>query len=320
MLSRRALFKGIAAVGLASFVGLASQAQAQWYASADFLVTARHSNSNAVFQRNQTTAPLRVGSTELLNEDDLELGFAPAGRITIGNRSGVFGLEGSYLRAEDWSDSASVSDGSGMLASPFSLVGATPNPMLDNNTSARVDYITQIETAEINLTQRVYSGPNGDASLMYGARYMSIEESLTYSSVNAVTPHNLLTTTDNRMFGPQLGTLLETPIVGGTIQFTFKCAIGFNDIDKTTNFDGSFGVGSEGSAAFISEVGVDCVFFPTRNLAVKIGYHLLAASQVALATNNLETDQSVLTSGLANVQTEAGVAYHSPFVGAVLTF
>ena len=293
----------------------------KWYAGADFLVTARHSNSNEAFQRNQTGTPARVGSTVLLNEDSIELGFAPAARITVGNRSGEFGIEGSFLRTDDWFDSKSIASTTpGALASPFSLVGSTPS-VFDSNDSARVDYLTQLQTADINLTQRIYSGPNGDASLMYGARYMSIEESLTYSSFSGTNgTHSLVTTTDNEVYGPQLGALLETPIVGGQINFTFKCAVGFNDVDKTTLFDGVSGVGNEGTATVIGEVGVDCQFFPTRYFSVKIGYHLLAASQVALATDNLEQNVTVLGSGLANIQTEAGVAYHSPFIGAAFTY
>jgi hypothetical protein len=315
-----AMFKATITVLLASFACVTSPAFAQWYAGADFLIPTRHANTNTIFQRNQLTGPSRVGSTVLLSEDDLELDFAPAGRITVGNRSGEFGIEGSYLITDKWNDTASVFNPAGLLASPFTPPGVTPNALVDNNTSAIVVYTTQLETAEANVAHRIYSGANGDASLLYGARYATIDESMLYTSTNAGFTHNLLTTTENQMIGPQLGALLEAPLASGMVNFTFKFALLSNSIDKSTLFDGTLGVGDEDTATFMSEIGIDCTFYPTRNLAVRLGYHLLAASQVALATDNLETNLPVLGSGLANVQTDAGVAYHSPFLGMVFSY
>ena len=91
------MFRATLTVLLASFAGFASPVLAQWYAGADFLIPTRHANTNTIFQRNQLTGPSRVGSDVLLSEDDLELDSTPAGRITVGNRSGEFGFEGSYL-------------------------------------------------------------------------------------------------------------------------------------------------------------------------------------------------------------------------------
>lgn len=314
------MFKRIIAVLLTMFVGWASPASAQWYVGVDFLVPTRADNARAVFQRNQGVAPPSVGNLALLNDDSIELDFTAAGRIVFGNRSGEFGFEGSYLATDKWQDTAALYSANGLLASPFSTPGAAPVLGLDSNTSALVDYTTQLQTAEFNIAQRIYSGPNGDASFLFGVRYMTIDESLLYSSINAVTSHNLLTTTDNQIIGPQLGTIIETPLVGGTLNFIFKAGLGFNSAEKTTLFDGTFGAGKEGTATFMSEIGVDGMFYPTPNIAIRIGYHLVAANQVALATDNFENNLAVLNSGVANVQTNAGVVYHSPFLGIIFSF
>ncbi len=322
------MFKWMIAILLGSTACVASPAQAQWYAGVDFMVPTRNSTSNTIFQRGQTSTA-RVSSEVLLGEQrDLDLHFAAAGRVTVGNRSGIFGLEGSYMATTDWTHTASVFDGSGRLVSPFSLVGATLNLDVDNNTSAVVDYTTQLNTAEFNLTQRVYVGGNGSASLLYGARYMSIEESLNYASSNA-NPLNLLITTDNQLVGPQLGVLIESPLGGGTLNLAFKSALAYNTIDKTTVFDGTLGAtvftgtlgqGSDTDASLMSEIDVHYIFFPTANLSVRLGYQFLGATDVALATKNFERNLSVVTSGLANVQSDSGVAYHSPYVGVIFAY
>jgi hypothetical protein len=299
---------------------LPAAANAQWYGSVDFMLPTRASDGNTVFQRNQTTGPNRVGNTVLLDENDLKLDFAPAGRVTIGNRTSEFGFEGSYMITEEWNEVVSAFDAGALQASPFSIVGATPSAFVDNNTSVVVNYTTEMETAELNLAQRIYSGPNGNASLFYGTRYMSIEESMLYRSTNAGFNHSLLTTTDNQMIGPQLGTLLEAPFPGGQLSFAFKVSMTYNQVDKTTLFDGTLGTGSDTSASMLSEINVNCLFYPAPNFSVELGYQLLAATDVALATGNLERNLAVLGSGLANVQTNRAVAYHSPYVGLVFRY
>jgi hypothetical protein len=298
---------------------LTTPANAQWYVGADFLVPTRHSNATNVFVRNQTAGP-RVGDQSRLDEDDLELDMTAGGRITIGNRSGMFGVEGSFIGTGDWTETSSTFDPAGGLASPFTPVGSALNPIFDSNTSVILDYATQLNTADINLTHAVYSGPNGNAYLLYGARYLSIEESLSYASTNAIADHTIITTTDNQLFGPQIGVAIESPLGGGLLSLSFKSALVFNSIDKTTNFDGFLGTGSDEDAALTSEIGIDCVFFPMQNVSVRLGYHFLAATDIALATDNFERNVSVLGSGLVNIRSDRAVLYHTPSVGVVFAY
>lgn len=314
------MMKRILAILLPALFCISSSASAQWYVGVDFMLPTRNAGADTVFQRNQTGLPVRVGNQPVLSEKDLELDFAPAGRITFGNRSGIFGIDGSYMFTDEWSETASVFDVGGQLASPFTNIGTAPNPVFDNNTSAVISYDTELSSADFNLTQRIYSGWNGDATLLYGARYLTIDEAFLYTSSNAGFDHSILTTTENRMIGPQLGALLETPFRGGMFSFAFKVSMAYNSVDKTTLFDGTFGQGGDSSASMISEVGVNCMFFPVRNVSIRIGYHLLAATDVALATSNFERNLAVLGSGFANVQTDRGVAYHSPYIGAVFAY
>lgn len=296
-----------------------SAVRAQWYAAADFMLLKRHTSSNVVLQRYETAAG-RASDVASLSEQDMEFDLTAGGRITVGNRSGMFGVEGSYLGTTEWNETASQFDGSGNLVSPFTQIGAIVSPVFDNNTSVIVDSTSELHTADINLTQNVYIGHNGNVFLLYGARYLSIEESLNYASDNAVADHNLLIATDNRLFGPQLGVGIETPLWGSMLNMSFKSTLGYNSIDKTTNFDGTVGVGSDQDASFISEIGVDCLLVPTNHLSVRLGWYFLAATDVALAADNFERNSAVLASGLANVRAERKVFYHTPYVGLVFAY
>ena len=121
------------------------------------MAVTRTTPSSTVFQRNQVdvTVPgmgmappmteTRVGPTTIISAKDLDLDFNAAGRLTAGNRSGVFGIEGSYMLTDKWTESANAFGSAGMsLASPFTAVGAVVNPMVDNNTFAMVSYSTEM--------------------------------------------------------------------------------------------------------------------------------------------------------------------------------
>jgi hypothetical protein len=306
------------AILIATLLTTAQSAQAQWEFGADFLLPTRHTRSNVTFARNQAAGA--AGTVARLDEDDLELDLTAGGRITVSNRTGMFGLQGSYVGTTEWNEVATVFDPAGGLASPFTPVGGVLNPNFDNNTSIVVDYTTELHTADINLTQMVYSGMNGTVFLLYGGRYMSLEESLNYSSDNAVLDHNLLTTTDNRAFGPQLGVAIEAPLGASLLNLSFKSALGYNTVDKTTNLDGVLGTGTDQDATFMSEIDVHCVLTPVQYVAVRVGWQFLSATDMALATDNFERNLTVLGSGVANVRSDRKVFYHTPYVGLVVTY
>lgn len=299
--------------------GAPSSACAQWYASFDFGAPFRFDKSEQVFQRNQVVdgGITRVGTSTLLDADDLDQDLLAAGRITVGNRSGIYGVEGSYLNTGEWEESASVFDATGM-ASPFTASGAVVNPAVDNNVSVVVDYTTQMESAELHFTHRVYSGPNGDASLFYGARYLGIDETLSYAAdqdLIAPATNSIAIDVNSRMIGPQLGTLIESPLDFGTVNYTFKFALARNEADKSTWYNGTAGNGAGDGVALIGELDVNGSFAITRNLFLRLGYQLLAITHTALATDNFGTNLAVLGSGTANVQMDRGLIYHGPYFG-----
>lgn len=315
----------VLAVAVVTSCLLPVAARAQWYGSFDALAVTRTLPSGPVFQRNQIPGmPPTVGSDSVLRANDLDLDFISAGRVTAGNRSGVFGIEGSYMLTDTWTESAdAIGFGGALLASPFTPIGAMVNPAVDNNTSAKVDYATRMQSAELNLTHRVYSGWNGDASLLYGVKSVWIDEALSYMSTNAMLSNNQDVSVDNWLIGPQLGVLCETPIPGGMLDLTFKFAVTNHSVDKRTVWDQGMGsvVGNanDSGAALVSDIGINGTFFLTPNLHLRLGYHVLSLTDVALATDNFENNLALLGAGMADVHTDHGVVYQSLYLGMTFT-
>lgn len=312
---------------LAVAVWLPAQAFGQWYAGLDFMLPIRSTSSDTVFQRSQVelldddgvpTGEVNVGSTTLLKANDLDVDFAAAGRITVGVRGDVIGIEGSYLVTDEWTGAASVFDVEGMLASPFSLTGAPANPLVDYNLSAVVSLDSQLQSAELHLTPTLYRGPNGNAFFLCGMRFLALDESLTYTTSNAVNDIRIVTDVTNRMIGPQLGAVVESPLPGGALGIRLKGALAYNSVDKDTNFNGIPGAGTAGGASLVGELGIEYLLFPTPNVGVRLGYNLLVLSDVALATDNFEPNLLVLQSGQANVFTDSTILYQAPYIGVVI--
>ena len=291
---------------------LSPSALAQTYAVVDFLVPTR-TMSEDVFQRNQTevldgmgmgTGMFVVGTAPRLV---LDFEHVAAGRLTVGHRFDEFGVQGSYLRTDTWDALASTSDVSEMLASPFTLIGVAVNPAVDRNTFAVARYQSELESLEVNLTQLIGSGPSGDVTLLFGGRALSIDETFTYSSTNAMMTNDLLSTAENRLIGPQLGLQAATPAPGGFVDITVKGALAYNEVKTTSDFNGTMASGALGRAAVVGELNVEYAFTPTPNTAIRIGFQLLALGDVGLATN---------TPIIAGDATDA-VFYSAPYVGAV---
>lgn len=315
---------------LACFVAClpADPSFAQWYAVADFMVPMRIGSSDTVFQRDESevldddgigTGEYVVGSLPLLSASDFDLVFTAAGRIIVGNHGETMGIEGCYMRTNQWDSHVSAYDPSGRMASPFSQVGSDVSPLFDDNLFASATYATEWESAELHITRVLMQTEQGETSLLFGVRLMSINEALEYQQASAATSYQLLIDVDNRLIGPQLGLTSKSSLWGGILDLTAKCAVTYNAIDKQTDFNGVTGSGNDGAAALLGECDVAYMFLPTPNLAIRIGYQIVGLSDVALAPDNFEPNPTVLESGLAPIA-RGGAAYHAPYIGAALAY
>jgi hypothetical protein len=274
-----------------------STCHGQWYGSVDFILPTRTAVSGNVFQREITEivvtdnngvvidTRIEVGGGRRLA---LDLDFVAGGRATVGYQSGFAGVEGSYLVTGQWDTLSSVSDvGDALLASPFTQVGSTPDPAVDENTFASVAYRTDLESAELNLTYLLYSGPNGEATSKVGLRVMSIDEEFVYASSNATTDNLLESSANNRLIGPQLGIRASTPFPGGRVELGLLGGIAYNDVDRVSTFNGVTKISNTGEASLLGELGIEYQFLPHPCLGFRFGYQLLGVSGLGLAPNDL---------------------------------
>jgi hypothetical protein len=300
----------------------------QWYGSVDCVAPARFTTHNAVFQWNESeivqsnipTGDYVVGNTALLDVDSLDMGFVAAVRATVGRHFGLYGIEGSYMRSNEWDCAASVFDPSGHMASPFSLAGNPVTPEFDNNYSASVAYQAQLESAELNLMSSVVQDYyNADVWLLLGVRWMQIGESLQFHQQNATAICDVSTAADNRLIGPQCGFNTVSPLPYGFLNLTLKGFVGFNAIRENIDYNGVALSDNDGSACLMGEAGIAYLVTPAPNIAVRVGYNIMGLSNIALASGNFEGIPATVQSGSVNVRRE-GVGYHLPYIGVILMY
>ena len=299
-------------------VSLPAESHAQLYGSADFAVPTRTVSSDNVFARNQTVVTVMgvntvsVGTASRLA---LDFDFAAAGRFTVGHQADEFGIEGTYITTDELFATGRVMDAAGTIASPFSQVGAVVSTALDNNMQIDVGYLTELQSLEANLTQLFYSGPNGEATLLYGVRAMSIDERFNYEATNAGGVNTLEVLRDNRLIGPQLGIRAWTPLPDGQLHIHFAGTLAYNDIQgsSVTVGPGFAGGGetiddSRRQASLIGKLGIEYGLQITPHAALRIGFEVLGLTDVGLAANPPQfTDRFT-----------DDVIYTQPYVGVVL--
>jgi hypothetical protein len=228
----------------------------------------------------------------------------------VGYQADLFGIEGSYLATGEWDTLSSVSDvGDALLASPFTQVGSTPDPLLDGNTFASVNYRSQLQSAELNLTYLLYNFGNGDAWCKVGVRAMSIDEDFQYFSSNAITDNVLESEANNRLIGPQTGIRSRTPVPGGNLELGVLGGIAYNNVERTSTFNGVTKISNTGEASLLGELGIEYQFVPHPCVGFRFGYQLLGVSGLGLAPNDLL---------LTNDQTDE-VLYQVIYAGVLVT-
>lgn len=295
-----------------------SVASAQWYGTVDFMAPTRSSTDENVFQRDiseiiledDMELPVPTGVFQVGTESqlDLDFDFVAGVRGTIGYGGRDFGVEGSYLFTDRWHTMSSVRNASGLLASPFTAPGSEPDLLVDNNTFASVAYQTKLESAEINFTYRDAICPNGLWMWKFGIRGLWLDEDFEYLSTNAVQDNTLRTSTDNRIIGPQIGYHGRTPLHGGYLALSLSGMVGYNDINRSSDFNGVTGFKNTDEGTLAGDASIEYWFVPFQDVFVRVGYQVLGISSVGLAPNDPRINDN---------QTE-GVVYQLPFIGVVL--
>ncbi|MHB8897734.1 MAG: BBP7 family outer membrane beta-barrel protein [Thermoguttaceae bacterium] len=221
------------------------------------------------------------------------------------------------------------------LFSPFSGFGDPTVEVYDFNDLASIRYRTSLDNVELNVRHWLIKRPSRmNVSVIWGARYNSVSERFNYFSTSPVpgadTTNAADITTDNKLWGVQLGGQVNfcwDP--GWYTEFEIKGGVAHNRAEMTGAYDlqeagGPGGVGGligydvsdeKDVTSFIGQMRLDLVYQFGPHLSTHIGYEALVLADVALASRNFETDQSILADGPWVINSGGSVVYHGPTFG-----
>jgi len=275
----------------------------------------------------------------VLSTRDLDFPFKGGARLLLGHTVNPWNqIEFSYFAVEHWDDTVAVRNlspnsqgGLGNLFSPFTNFGRPAVVGLDFDNFVSISAKSTLDNAEINW-RHILDMPPGrlSTSLLVGARYMAIREHIEYDSAFAVpadpAAQNLIRTdTSNKLFGVQLGALLEFSSEGPWwVNFEMKGAIAQNDGAQTTDFrniqEGTIteflGHRRERNTSWIGDIALTVLYRFSPRLNARFGYQAIWVTGLALAGENFDQDINFVREGPAQLVHHRGsVVYHGPFAG-----
>ena len=245
----------------------------------------------------------------------------------------VFGFNALLLSRENFNDSVNISNlstrdviqddavafdvnwvtrrqnGKGWEARYFGILEETAssrlsiNPLVPLSGTNAIERDTEIHSAEFNFVRqqksRILGIPVSNNEAIFGARAFHFSESLLFQSDVAVQGlTDAFSQTDNLLIGVQIGRRIDKQLFGrlGTTGFG-KLGVYNNRADvETLNFSDT-----KDDVAFIGEFDFAGTYTFNRNVRAKVGYRILAVSDLAIADSHLNTNP--VTSSLTEINT-----------------
>ncbi len=261
-----------------------------------------------------------TGAT-LFRTDDLDFNHVGALRLgLIRDLCSCWGWEIGYLGTDAWNSSVQNGDDvSPILVGPGLPFGSTAP-----GTVFRVDYGTELYSAEFNLRHRCHEC----VTLLAGFRWVELGDTLhAYSVAPTVTDFYTLDAT-NHLYGFQIGayaTLFETAPSRFRIDSISQVGImgRHTDFNASSPLLGGGGTVSSLSAndngtGFFGQFGLRGVLQLTDSLAVTGGYNLFWLDGVVLAADQLSST-SLIAPGSTSFNSST-VFFHGATVGIQATF
>ncbi|MGO9109328.1 MAG: BBP7 family outer membrane beta-barrel protein [Thermoguttaceae bacterium] len=282
--------------------------------------------------------------TLALSQQSLDEPFQAGVRMLVGHtfEDSPNAVEVSYYTLSTWDTSAQASDPTGNLfspftnfganpgISPFSNFGATPDSRVDFNTLVQIRETSRLEDGEVNLKHKLHL-PVGDPTVevMIGVRHVGVREEFDYASspTQNTNPVSVHAHTNNNLWGPQIGGVVEYGHQDTWLRFEGKAAICENDANR--NLDANVnGIDATHPRTFydgtaeVADISVTLLWHPTDAITWRIGYQALWVDQLALAARNFAPDVTALTDAAAPtpINTRGTLIYHGPFAGLQLSW
>lgn len=296
-----------------------------WYGSAEFAPAALD------FQNTRDIAALGTSGPIVLSTADLRLGLDAGGRFTIGRRLfGCYRLEGTYWGFFQWKDYAAVQDSSGtggtgtlstLLSGGF---GNAAVPGLDDNSFVSIQQRTKMNNAELNLLYWIDMPPGPfDVSLLVGGRYLELKDQFNLVAINALQENRLQVDTLNPLWGLQVGLAGDWLLAPRMwVNFTIKGGIATNEASLRTTYariDGGTTTtvlsADQNRTTFFGDLSLTANFQVTPWLVARIGYQALFLDGLAVASDNIPTNETLLITGPAQIDARTNAAIHGPVIG-----
>ncbi len=292
----------------------------------------------------QTFATLNTPTNGVLGTHDLDFVNQPGLRVLAGRRfNDCLAIEASFLGLLQWDEARTVQDSTvnaqgttGNLFSPFTNFGSPAQVGLDFNTSASLRIISQFNSGELNLRQRLDTPPSiMQVSALYGIRYLNIHERLEYrtqslSPAPAGTDNAVDVLAKNSLFGVQLGGTLDFRMAPRCwINFEAKGIMGRNEAGQQTQYTvGPIGGPSstingehvQGRMTFAADLATTAVWKFTPAIVGRVGFQGILVDGLALASDNFVRNTAIMTTGPNQLSHSGHLALYGPFAGLTLTW
>lgn len=308
------------------------------YAIADFAPLTYDINHSVEIARRVPDPPAALDPpTTLLSAGDFGGQFDAGSKLTLGYvYSPCLRIEGTYFGTYSFQTNSSARnlDPNVLLGTDGSINTILSNFLntagLAGNNFVTLGEFSAFNSAEANIRYWLDIAPGPfDVSLTLGARHVSARESLilhTESSENAGTTNDLVVNTNNDMWGGQLGFQIAWLQSAHTwLEFDAKGVMLHNNAAQTSLYTqtvaavpaGPFQPNDAAGArtAWMGDLSAayNIQFHP--GLVLRLGYQAIFLSGVALAADNIQSDNNQLRLGPGQLDDAGEVVYHGPFVG-----
>ena len=313
---------------------------ARWYAIGELVPLFRDQDDSNW----QTLGPSGPG---VLDTHDFATEFDAGARLTLGRALGQsWRIEGVYLGNYDWTGDQTVRNtdindqaGVGNLQSPFSNFGNPTVQGVDYNRFASIRSDATMYSLELNLRRRILMDSrkfhHAEVSFLVGGRYMQIDESFGYHTESNLPAggsiNDIGVTTDNNLIGFQIGLLSQFMVRERIwVDFDVKGAVFHNEASMNSNYvntqtDGtliaSLNTGTElEPTSFMGDLSLTANYQFAPAMTFKIGYNAIWMSGIAVASENLNRDLSIVSLGPPTLDHSGDVVYHGPSAGFVWAY
>jgi putative beta barrel porin BBP7 len=187
-----------------------------------------------------------------------------------------------------------------------------------------------MNTAELNLLYWIDMPPGPlDISLLLGGRYLDIRDQFNLVAINAVQENRLQVNTVNPLWCLQVGLSSDWLVAARMwVNFTIKGGICNNHASLDNNFTTTAGgvstinltSATQDRTAWLGDLNLTANLQMTPWLSARIGYQALFVNGVAVAADNVQTNNALLINGPAQVNARSNAIFHGPLVGIMGTW